>query len=147
MPILMISHRGGDHYNHEESIREVGKECIREEQVEQYFRDYVQHCEKRVKNKEYAWANVAIVSMDAHGITTLKYWHQANPLREKVILNKPAQATVKTKKAQVNDLMEEIFAEEQVQIPEPAAPAVVNWGAIFAANPAAPVPVNPINQW
>lgn len=154
MPICMISNYGKDAYNHDNMIREVGRENITEDRVEQYFRDYVQHCTKHVRSEEYAWADVLIYSYGKDGVTVLKHWYLANPLKEKVILNKPAQATAKAKKEKVKSLMDEIFAEEMADLPviQPMLTAAVpiNWGQfamVGANNTVGAQPAPDPNQW
>ena len=154
MPICMISNYGKDAYNHDNMIREVGRENITEDRVEQYFRDYVQYCTKHVRSEEYAWADVLIYSYGKDGVTVLKHWYLANPIKQKVILNKPAQATAQAKKEKVKSLMDEIFAEEMADMPViqpmPTAAPTINWAGFIGGNANNTVGVQPApdpNQW
>lgn len=88
----LLAQGGRDVYDHSNKIIQIGNEhSVNREYINKKLEAYIEHCQRRVDCREYAWAEVCLITSTPDGAKIERCFVGYNALKERIKLNEQAK--------------------------------------------------------
>jgi hypothetical protein len=88
----ICSYAGRDMYDHNNRVTCVGSDPrVDFDQLDDRVAAYIEHCITRIKQRDFAWATIDVITITDEGTSIERRWSKILPVKEKIKLNVAAK--------------------------------------------------------